>query len=582
MIHKFHSSVQMKIIVTSLLLILVPCLMIGSFNYLQATKELDTLGEDLIKNSVMSTEALVEQLLPQVEAGELTQAQAQELVKAQAYGPLQPDGTRTQNPNVKLGDSGYVYIVNANADVILHPTLEGQNTYDYQDAEGRYFMRDTVDIAKNGGGFVEYSFALPNDPERIELKTTYATYIEEWDWVIVSSTYAFEFNKGAAAIIRTLLLSLGLALAVGAIFTYLLARNISSPLRTLSQQTALVAHGDLSIATKRTKRSDEVGQLQNHFDDMIVHLKKLVQNVEQSIEQIEDTSQNLSAVSEETSASTNEISAAIENVAEGANSQAMDTEATAQSAQHFALHIDALQQQNTQMMSQSHAMHAANEVGSSQLHTLRTQSEETSSVITEIQAVFNELSLKIQNIDSVIQTITTISDQTNLLALNASIEAARAGEHGKGFAVVADEVRKLAEQTAVATQSVHTTLHGIASETNAVTKEIERTYAIVEAQQTAVAETEHAFSTIHLSTNTVLETIEAMNSRLQELVAAKDAMTMSISNIAAISTENAASAEQVSASIHEQQKAMHVVTNSTHTLSTEIEQLRHTIEKFTL
>ena len=580
--NKFHMTVRSKIIVTSLILILVPCLMIGSLNYLQATKELDSLGQNLIKNSVTSLEASIEQLLQQVEEGHLTTEQAQEIVKAQAYGPLLSDGTRKQNEHSKLGDSGYVYIVHSNGDVVLHPSLEGQNTYDFQDSNDEYFVRETIDVAKNGGGFIEYTFPMPNDEERIELKTSYTAYVNEWDWVIVSSTYVFEFNEGAHAIVRTLLFSLLLALLIGAIVTYLLAVNISSPLRLLSKQTAQVASGNLSIKTKRTTRADEVGQLQNHFDDMVVHLKELVQNVEQSIEQIEDTSQSLSAVAEETSASTNEISAAIENVADGANSQALDTEETAQSAQQFAAHIDTLQAQNVQMLTQSHVMQQANDSGSAQLGTLRTQSEETSSVIHEIQVVFDELSTKIQNIDSVIQTITTISDQTNLLALNASIEAARAGEHGKGFAVVADEVRKLAEQTAAATHSVHTTLHGITTETNAVTKEIERTYAIVEAQQTAVCETEKAFSTIHVSTADVLKTIEAMNVRLQQLMASKDAMTLSISSIAAISTQNAASAEEVSASIHEQQKAMHVVANSTHTLSTEIEQLRHTIEKFTL
>ena len=53
----------------------------------------------------------------------------------------------------------------------------------------------------------------------------------------------------------------------------------------------------------------------------------------------------------------------------------------------------------------------------------------------------------LDRIESIIQTINSISDQTNLLALNAAIESARAGEAGRGFAVVADEVRSLAQRT---------------------------------------------------------------------------------------------------------------------------------------
>jgi methyl-accepting chemotaxis protein len=52
-----------------------------------------------------------------------------------------------------------------------------------------------------------------------------------------------------------------------------------------------------------------------------------------------------------------------------------------------------------------------------------------------------------KDINTVTETITSISAQTNLLALNATIEAARAGAAGKGFAVVANEIKTLAEQT---------------------------------------------------------------------------------------------------------------------------------------
>lgn len=77
-------------------------------------------------------------------------------------------------------------------------------------------------------------------------------------------------------------------------------------------------------------------------------------------------------------------------------------------------------------------------------------------VIAEIREVKTEISHSLDGINSLVDSIDTITAEMNILALNARIEAARAGDSGKGFAVVASQMGKSADAVRSIVQEIET------------------------------------------------------------------------------------------------------------------------------
>ena len=578
---KFLRSIQGKLIIISLALLIIPSLIIGLVSYGKAKNGMEDIGEQVIKNSVESALQLIELANESVEKGDIPLEVAQERVREAFLGPKDSEGKRPINYPGDLGEYGYIYVLDDKGTLTTHPTREGDNLWEDQDSSGNYFIREVTEKALAGGGFTEYEFELPGQDVLAD-KIIYSAKDPNWGWIIASGTYMQDFNKEAHSLLFVIGITLLGAVIIGTAVVIMVSRHLAVPVQKLSKRVREVAKGNLTVEIEDLQRSDEIGQLNEGFNEMVDQLKTLITDVEEAIVEIQSTSSNLTSVAEETNAYGDEIVKAINEVSKGAVKQASDSEDTNRTAINFAQQIEVLHDKNELIFDASQHMKQSNQEGLVNLNRLKEKSQESSTLIYTVQSVFSSLIEKVREIEGIVGTITEISDQTNLLALNASIEAARAGEHGKGFAVVAEEVRKLADQTSVATELVQTTLKGIESETNLVNDEMKKTNVIVHQQNDSVAITESSFKEIELAVEKIIAVIGDMTEGVAYLNSSKNHIMHSIESIALISEKNAAASEEVTASVDEQQRAIQLVSESSNDLTDEITALQESIRRFIL
>ena len=143
--------------------------------YFIAKSELDATGQMGLKNGASAIISMITELDKQVEKGNLTLDEAQEQARVQIVGQKTDEKKRSNDNPVKFGDNFYFYTLTDNGFVEAHPNIEGDNAYDLQTDDGRYYIRELIDVAKDGGGFVSYDWPLPTNPNKKAPKITYVS-----------------------------------------------------------------------------------------------------------------------------------------------------------------------------------------------------------------------------------------------------------------------------------------------------------------------------------------------------------------------------------------------------------------------
>ena len=304
-----------------------------------------------------------------------------------------------------LGKTGYIWVVDKDGLVVLHPDKNIALKENIARLEG--MERLAKNALADKVGVESYAY------KGLRKMSGYAP-VPSIGWKVISTMPESEYLSTATGIQAIIILVALAGTALALVALLILARSISLPVKAAAAHAKVLAKGDLSRAfpTVFLSRGDELGELAAAFGDMARNLTEVVggiqaasANVAQGSEQISSTAVSMSQGATEQAASAEEVSSSVEEMA-----------ATIKQNSDNALATEGIAIKSVK------------------------NAEEGSAAVSKSVAAMGEIADRISIIEE-------IARQTNLLALNAAIEAARAGESGKGFAVVASEVRKLAERS---------------------------------------------------------------------------------------------------------------------------------------
>ena len=436
------------------------------------------------------------------------------------------------------GDNGYFFgIAYDGVALVDRSNVDGEmvtSSYDIQDMEGNYIVRDLIDAAKRGGDYTTYYWNNPaTETEETEPKLSYAAPITVGglEFLVGTGEYLDDIDQINISMVENLSAALGrfrlgFFLIITAIYLIVLMplvlvmRKLLKGLRDIGSTLKTIASGKANLTDRiQVKTKDEVGTMAGNFNLFVEKLHTIVRDAQSAVNETDTVTQSLSDAAKSTSSSVEQIDDSIESVKqrlmslqENINSSVASMEEMEASTGTFDSMISDQSVMVEQSNSAIHQMIASlNNVASitdgkrKSTTALKSYAEEGKNQIDQTSEDFRSVVEKISHINEMTNAISQIASQTNLLSMNAAIEAAHAGDSGKGFAVVAEEIRKLAETAAGSSRSIGELIRSITRDVNSTASSVEKTIGTFETIAEEIQHTVNTFDDIQTAVSELNE-----------------------------------------------------------------------------
>lgn len=343
-----------------------------------------------------------------------------------------------------------------------------------------------------------------------------------------------------------------------------------------------VADGELDfkISEKLLQRSDEIGNIARSVHTLIGGLASIVVNIHHSTGELAEFKDDFQKKFETINNSISNVNVAVDEIANGATSQADETQKVNSQINDMGDAITKTSQNVDSLTQSTEQMKEHNEQLDTTIQELMAISDRNKESLAAVYNQTNETNQSVMHIGNAVDMITDIAGQTNLLSLNASIEAARAGEYGKGFAVVADQIRQLADQSANTAKEIGEIVAELIENSNTSVE----TMGVVQQEMTGQYEklntTKDIFGQLNEEVNNVVTAIESISTEVESLDKLKGEVLGSAESLAAIAQENAASTEETSASMVELGEIVNDCNTKTQQLVDIADSMEENVHKF--
>lgn len=464
---------------------------------------------------------------------------------------------------ISIGERGYPAILGTDRSYIVHPTQKPGDK-----AEGDWVSK----VYANQKGHLSYIYN--GIDKEMEFYTNELT-----GWKIIGSMDLTEVDEAAQPILYATLMIVAIFILIGVLLSYFIVRSITRPLKELGDITDRVANGDLTRSFE-VKKYDEIGKLGTSFNNMILALKELIQQVGEKSDLLASSSEQLNASSEQNNHATEQVANSIQEVASGTENQRNMVHQSTEVVKEMSDSIDKIMRNAQEVADTAKDANIVVAEGEQSIQKSVHQMKNINETVADLGQVIHTLGTRSNEISQIIDVISEIAGQTNLLALNAAIEAARAGEHGKGFAVVADEVRKLAEQSAKSTESIRQLIASIQADTNTAVVSMDKGTVEVEKGIQIVDLAGVSFRQIQQFVDNVSAQIHEVSASMEEMGQGAKQVVEFVSRIEEITASVNAESQEVSAATEEQLASMQEIAASAASLSYMAEELQESVRKF--